>query len=116
MGRESWGRSSGLQVLLLGRQEWRESCAKEPTAKRHWDPQLLTHSGPLVFPALDRMEHQPQNLRDWVYVEPACQGGLPPTDKGFSEHLSRECSNQTMRENTPCAVKGGKKGQPHSVN
>lgn len=25
----------------------------------------------LVSPALDRMQHQPQNLRGWVYLEPA---------------------------------------------
>lgn len=36
----------------------------------------------LVSPALARKEHQPQNLRGWVYLEPAWSGRMTSHRRG----------------------------------
>lgn len=57
------------------------------------------------------MEPQPQNLRGWVDLKPAwprrmTSHRLGGVTEGFSERLSREYSNQTLREITPVQRRG----------
>lgn len=104
-------------MALADQQEWREACAKEPSAKRHRLLRLPVHSGFLVLPTSCGRPSPPTALDGTSASEPG-RLGLPGVSLARENDLQQTggCHKEVLRaseqpvcaEKHPRAAKGGR--------